>query len=86
MNGLMPLGRWPAFTADDIGAAAVDAALDIAARLPYLQRTRLCEALLRVTDANGSTSVGEFELPRLVSHALGIVMPATGAIRLEAAS
>ncbi|MGC4029397.1 MAG: M48 family metalloprotease [Steroidobacteraceae bacterium] len=86
MNGLVPLLRWPAFTAGDIGAGDVDAALDTVARLPYLQRTRLCDALLRVIGANGSMGVGEFELLRLVSHSVGVATPATGALRLEAVS
>jgi hypothetical protein len=72
--------------ADPIDPAAIDAALERLSRLAFAARASLCKGLLRVIAANGTMSVAEFDLLRLVSTRIGMFTPATGTIRLESAA
>jgi hypothetical protein len=66
-----------------LDAAAIDGALDALSGLTYAARASVCRGLLRVIAANGTMSAAEFDLLRLVSARIGLVTPATGAIRLQ---
>jgi Zn-dependent protease with chaperone function len=75
MQGLFPPTIRPAYNPAELGAKAIDAALEQAQRLPPVGKRALTDALVRIVAADQSMDTREFDLLRFVSLRLDVAVP-----------